>query len=103
MTRSPEACSASTRRCPTMPFAPAIATVRDASARGLVAIISSFHMLCVRNASSLTVCHGMWAIPIQKSRGTIPPRVALSHGKAAVPGACRCPTPPGAVPCDTAA
>src|SRR6516165_7415221 len=50
MTRSPEACSASTRWCPTMPLAPAIATVRDSSALGLVVIVSSFQILCVRNA-----------------------------------------------------
>src|SRR6516162_8045074 len=42
MTRSPEACSASTRRCPTMPLAPAIATVRDSSALGFVVIVSPF-------------------------------------------------------------
>src|SRR5215470_16100033 len=44
MTRSPEACSASTRWCPTMPLAPAIATVRDSSALGLVVIVSSFQI-----------------------------------------------------------
>src|SRR5262249_11152575 len=41
---SPEACSASTRWRPTMPLAPAIATVRDSSALGLVVIVSSFQI-----------------------------------------------------------
>src|SRR5215471_9796678 len=42
MTRSPLASKASTRWRPTMPVAPAIATVRDPLALGLVVIISSF-------------------------------------------------------------
>src|SRR5215467_13871504 len=71
MTRSPEVCSASTTWCPTMPLAPAIATVRDSSALGLVVIVSCLVVIVsYRNAARKPrgFSQGMNGLPLDGTR-----------------------------------